>query len=189
MIKYSIVQTEEEIKGIHTLLETNLAINIPDEIEDKEGFLTVAYSYADLKRMHEIEPSIIAKDKERVIAYVLALDPVVKKDFPILAPLVDLFGNIIYEGKAVSAYNYLIIGQACIDTAYRGKGVFKKIYAAYKERFKDKYDFAISEIASRNQRSMNAHGRIGFIPVHEYTGPDGVVWTVVILDWKKVILP
>jgi hypothetical protein len=186
MPEYSIVQTEEELKGILSLLESNLAINVPDEIEDKEGFLTVAYSLDDLKRMHDVQPGIIAKDKEKVIAYVLALDPVIKKDFTILAPLLDLFDKIIYEGKPVSTYNYLIIGQACIEKNYRGKGVFKKIYSAYNARFRDKYDFAISEIATRNKRSMNAHQRIGFIPVHEYTGPDGVQWTIVILDWKKL---
>jgi len=183
MIEYSIVQTEEELKGIHTLLESNLAINVPDEVEDKEGFLTVAYSFADLKRMHDVEPGFIAKDNNQVIAYVLALSPVIKTDFPILAPLLDLFDSIIYKGKPVSSYQYLIIGQACIDKNYRGKGVFKKIYTAYNNRFKDKYDFAISEIATRNKRSMNAHSRIGFIPVHEYTGPDGVRWTIVILQW------
>lgn len=186
MIEYSIVQTEEELKGIHSLLESNLAINVPDEVEDKEGFLTVAYSHADLKRMHETDPAIIAKDMGQVIAYVLALNPVIKADFPILIPLLELFDNIIYEGRAVSTYNYLIIGQACIHKNYRGKGVFKKIYAAYNARYRDKFDFAISEIATRNKRSMNAHSRIGFIPVHEYTGPDGVQWTVVILDWKKI---
>lgn len=186
MIDYSIVNTEEELKGIHSLLESNLAINVPDEVEDKEGFLTVAYSFEDLKRMHEVEPAIIAKNKDQVIAYVLALNPVIKNDFPILVPLLELFDSINYEGRSVSTYHYLIIGQACIEKNYRGKGVFKKIYAAYHARFRDKYDFAISEIATRNERSMNAHRRIGFIPVHEYTGPDGVQWTVVIFDWKKL---
>ncbi|MDZ4747220.1 MAG: GNAT family N-acetyltransferase [Saprospiraceae bacterium] len=186
MIEYSIVQTEEELKGILSLLESNLAINVPDEIEDKEGFLTVAYSFADLKQMHDIEPGIIAQVNKQVIAYVLALNPVNKTDFPTLKPLFDLFDIIMYAGKPVRSYNYLIIGQACIDKNYRGKGVFKKIYAAYIDRFKNKYDFAISEIATRNKRSMNAHSRIGFIPVHQYTGPDGVEWTVVILDWKKL---
>ena len=186
MIEYSIVQTEQELKGILNLLESNLAINVPDEVEDKEGFLTVAYSFADLKRMHDIEPGIIAKDKDQVIAYVLALNPVIKANFPILIPLLELFDKITYEGKPVSTYTYLIIGQACIEKNYRGKGVFKKIYAAYNARFRDKYDFAISEIATRNKRSMNAHKKIGFITVHEYTGPDGVEWSVVILDWKKL---
>lgn len=186
MIEYNVVHTNQELKGILSLLESNLAINVPDEIEDKEGFLTVAYSFADLQRMHDTDPAIIAKDKDQVIAYVLALNPVIKSDFPILVPLLELFDKISYKGNPVSTYNYLIIGQACIHKDYRGKGVFKKIYAAYNARFRDKFDFAISEIATRNKRSMNAHSRIGFIPVHEYTGPDGVQWTVVILDWKKL---
>lgn len=184
MIEYSTVRNDEDIRGILNLLESNLAIHVPDEVEGDEGFVTMAYSLADLKRMHEVEPSIIARENDRVIAYVLALDPLITKDFPMLAPLLKLFDEINYEGKLISAYHYLIIGQACIDKDYRGKGIFKKIYAAYKEQFKDTYDFAISEIATRNKRSMNAHKAIGFIPVFEYTGPDGIAWTVVVYDWQ-----
>ena len=185
MITYSIVQTEEELKGILNLLERNLVTVLSDEEEKKEGFLTVAYSYADLKRMHETEPGTIAKENNEVVAYLLALDSTYKADFPILKPLFDLFEKINYGGKLISAWHYLVIGQACIDINYRGKGILRKIYDAYSKQLRGKYDFAISEIATRNLRSMNAHKRIGFIPIHEYTGPDGVQWTVVVLDWTK----
>jgi hypothetical protein len=185
MIEYTDVRTEEELRGIQRLLESNLAINVPDEVEDKEGFLTVAYSFEELQKMQDTEPGIIAKENNEVVAYILAMDPAYKSCYPVLKAFFDLFEKINFKGKPVSSWHYLVIGQACIDKRYRGKGVFRKIYAAYNSRFKDKYDFAISEIATRNKRSMNAHSRIGFIPVHEYTGPDGVQWTVVLLDWTK----
>jgi GNAT superfamily N-acetyltransferase len=135
--------------------------------------------------MHVAEPGIIAKENNEVVAYVLAMTPSFRTGFPVLEPLFKLFEKIPYEGKPVSAYHYLVVGQACIDKKYRGKGILKKLYAAYTSRFRGKYDFAITEIATKNLRSMNAHQRIGFKPVHEYTGPDGVQWTIVILDWKK----
>jgi hypothetical protein len=185
MVTYAIVQNNEELEGIRQLLEDNLGKNLSAEERIKEGFLTVAYSLEDLKRMHETEPGIIAKDNDKVVAYVLAMIPGLRKDFPILEPLFQLFEKINYNGKPVSTYNYLIVGQACIDKPYRGKGVFKKLYTAYSLRFRDKYDFAISEIATKNLRSMNAHKRIGFLPVYAYTGPDGVDWTVVIQDWTR----
>jgi L-amino acid N-acyltransferase YncA len=115
----------------------------------------------------------------------LALDPAYKSSYPVLKAFFDLFDHIEYEGKPVSSWHYLVIGQACIDKNYRGKGMLKKLYAAFSNQLSGKYDFAISEIATRNLRSMNAHKRLGFTVVHEYTGPDGVRWSVVILDWTK----
>jgi GNAT superfamily N-acetyltransferase len=111
------------------------------------------------------------------------MTPASKQDFPILVPLFDLFDQIEYKGRKISSYHYLIVGQTCIDKSYRGKGILQKLYAAYKNRFQPKYDFAISEIATRNRRSLHAHEKIGFHTVHEYVAPDGVGWSIVLWPW------
>lgn len=183
MIEYSIVQTEEELEGISQLLQDNLGSKLSVEEKSTEGFLTVVYTLDDLKRMHATEASIIAKDKGKVIAYVLAMTASFKTGFPILEPLFDLFGKIEYKGKMISEYNYMVVGQTCIDKKYRGKGIFQKLYSAYINRFHLKYDFAITEIATKNLRSRRAHEKIGFQTVHEYVAPDGVGWTIVLLQW------
>ena len=95
----------------------------------------------------------------------------------------ELFGELIYAGKAVSTCNYLVVGQVCVDKDYRGKGILEKCYEKYKYIFKDKYDFAITEIASKNLRSINAHRRIGFHEIHKYTSPDMEEWSIVAWDW------
>lgn len=186
MIKYGTVTTAEELTGILTLLQSNLGSNLSPEEKIREGFLTMSYSLEDLRRMHDAEPGIIAKENDRVIAYVLAMTPAFREGFPVLEPLFQLFDQVIYENRPVSSYHYLVVGQACIDKNYRGKGLLKKLYAAYARQFNVRYDFAISEIATKNLRSMNAHKRIGFIPVHQYQGPDGVQWTIVLLDWRNI---
>ena len=186
MIRYSTVTSNEELEGIHTLLQKNLGSNLTPEEKTREGYLTVYYSPEDLRKMHDAEPGIIAKENDQVVAYVLAMTPGFRSGFPVLEPLFKLFDQIIYENKPVSSYHYLIVGQACIDKNYRGKGLLRKLYAAYARQFSVRYDFAISEIASKNLRSMNAHKRMGFFPVHEYNGPDGVQWTIVLLDWRHI---
>jgi GNAT superfamily N-acetyltransferase len=183
MIEYSIVKTEEELQGISQLLQDNLGSNLSAEEKSKEGFLTVVYTLDDLKRMHATEPGIIAKDQDKVIAYVLAMTVSFKTGFPILEPLFELFGKIEYKGKMISDYNYMVVGQTCIDKKYRGKGVLQKMYAAFVNRFRLKYDFAITEIATKNLRSRHAHEKIGFQTVHEYFAPDGVGWSIVLLQW------
>jgi len=50
--------------------------------------------------------------------------------------------------------------------------------------FVDKFDFAITEIDNRNQRSLNAHKRIGFREIHRYNSADKTEWVIVVWDWK-----
>lgn len=183
MIEYVPAVTEADLTGILDLQQRNLASSLSPEEMKSQGFLTVSHTPDILKKMQAIEPSLIAKDGQAVVGYALAMTPASKIDFPILEPLFDLFRKIEYKGRVISEYNYMIVGQTCIDKKYRGKGVLQKLYAAYKNRFQSSYDFAVTEIATKNLRSLHAHEKIGFQTVHQYTAPDGVGWTIVLLPW------
>ncbi len=134
--------------------------------------------------MNELEAHVIAKDNDRVIAYVLAMTDRSRFDIPILLPLFESFEELQYQHKKIAGYNYMVVGQVCVAADYRGQGVFDACYAAYKNYFKDKYDFAITEVATRNQRSLKAHKRVGFETIHAYIAPDGEEWNIVLWDWK-----
>lgn len=62
--------------------------------------------------------------------------------------------------------------------------VFDKAYQHYNETFKQDYDFAITEVSTRNYRSLKAHERAGFVEIHRYTDPLSEEWSIVIWDWK-----
>ena len=96
----------------------------------------------------------------------------------------EVFDKILYCGKLVTYYKFIVVGQVCIDKNYRGKGLLDKSYAAYKNLYKNKYDFAITEIATTNHRSLNAHKRIGFKEVHQFTDINKIEWSIVIWNWQ-----
>jgi RimJ/RimL family protein N-acetyltransferase len=48
---------------------------------------------------------------------------------------------------------------------------------------KDSYDFVITEIATRNTRSIRAHEKVGFQLLHRFKD-DKEEWDVVIWDWR-----
>lgn len=184
MIQYTSSNTESDLSGILELQKTNLPdVLTPDEIKS-QGFVTVVHSYNDLKKLNDIEKHIIAKDDDNVIAYLLAMTQQSKFDIPILIPMFKMFDEVIYEGKPVSDYNYLVVGQVCVAKEYRGQGVLDKCYDTYKNYFTNKYDFAITEIDGKNLRSINAHKRIGFKEIHRYT-TDKTEWSIVVWDWRK----
>jgi len=186
MIRYKRVTTEDELAGILKLQKQNLVPALTEEEIRSQGFVTVSHSFDSLRQLNDIESHIIAKDDDRVIAYLLAMTKESRFLVPVLQPMFDLFRTIFFAGKAVVDFHYLVVGQVCVDKAYRSKGILDQCYTFYKERFQKRYDFAITEIAAHNLRSLAAHKRIGFQEVHRHLAPDGVEWVVVLWDWNKL---
>ena len=185
MIVYTTSQDDNDLTGILSLQRANLARNLEKEEIESQGFVTVLHRLVDLQKMNSIEQHIIAKDNDTVIAYLLAMTEESKLDIPVLVPMFDLFESIRYKNKLLSQYHYMVVGQVCVDKKYRGQGVLDKCYDLYVRTFRKRYDFAVTEIATSNQRSLNAHKRIGFKIIHEYVAPDGERWAIVVLEWTK----
>ena len=186
MICYTTSTTEKDLLSILSLQKINLANTLTKQEIETEGFVTVSHNINALTKLNNIENHIIAKDDDTVIDYLLAMTYQSKFEVPILTPMFNVFDKVLFANKPISTYNYIVVGQACISKAYRGQGVLDKCYATYKEHFMLKYDFAITEIASTNLRSMKAHKRIGFEEISSYTSPDGTDWRVVLWNWKNI---
>jgi L-amino acid N-acyltransferase YncA len=180
---YTIARSDIDLQGIIALQKENLPINLTTDILLKEGFVTVVHDFTVLKKMNDLEQHIICKDGEKVVAYLLAMTAAAQHDIPVLVPMFELFKILFYRDKPVAEYTYIVVGQVCVDKNYRGQGVLDKCYAFYRDHFKSKYDFAITEIATRNTRSIKAHERIGFKEIHRYISSNGEEWSIVVWQW------
>ncbi len=185
MIIYTLSETEEELKQILELQKSNLPQNLTEEQIQSQGFVTVNHSIEILKKMNALEKSIIAKDGDKVIAYLLAMRTELRNDIPVLVPMFNIFDKLEYKNRKLSEYNYIVVGQVCVEEEYRGKGILDECYIQYKKQLSGRYDFAITEIVTENQRSINAHKRIGFELLHNYISPDKRKWDIVLWDWKE----
>ncbi len=187
MITYTTANSKSDLEGILSLQKLNLTRNLdPTEIQS-QGFVTVEHTFDVLAKLNDHEKHIIAKDGDQVIGYVLAMTERSRFDIPILLPMFDLFDTILYKNKKISEYNFIVVGQVCVDKAYRGRGIFDNCYTAYKEFYKAKFDFAITEIATTNLRSKRVHQRIGFEEIYSHLGSHQTEWSVVLWDWKNEI--
>lgn len=187
MITYATTHNTSELEGIYALQKLNLKKNLSKQEVERDGFVTVDHDWETLEKFNSIEPHVIAKNNDEVVGYVLAMTKVSRFDLPIIFPMFEEFEKINYKGKAVSTYDYMVVGQACIHKDYRGKGLIENCFRVYKEAFAERYDFSITEIAATNQRSIKAHQKVGFKEVHSYTDPDQNEWVVVIWDWKNEV--
>jgi hypothetical protein len=155
---------------------------IDEEIE--QGFLTVSHSREMLWQMHLQEPSIIVMQGDALAGYALVMTKSCRKLIPILVPMFEVFDDLYYENRPVNDYHFYIMGQICVDKPYRSMGAFDLLYGAHYELLSPLYDFVITEISTRNFRSLRAHERVGFRPFHTYRDETDE-WAIVIWDWKS----
>ena len=75
---------------------------------------------------------------------------------------------------------YIIMGQVCVDKAYRQQGVFRKLYDKMQEETSKDFDSILTEVDATNIRSLRAHYAIGFKTLTKYKG-DGRDWELIYL--------
>lgn len=185
MIEYNIASSDNDLKGILSLQAKNLTKSLSENEISNQGFVTIEHSFDLIKKLNNTERHIVAKVNDNIVGYVLSMTKNARLEIPILYPMFEIFDKTVYNDKSISENNYIIVGQVCVDKDFRGQGIFDNCYKAYKEFHKDKYDFAITEIAQTNIRSLNAHKRIGFSELTFYNDPNNTTWIVVVWDWKN----
>jgi hypothetical protein len=186
MIIYTTTKNKADLKEIYALQKANLKKNLSEQEIESDGFVTVDHNWETLEKLNSIEPHIIAKDDKEIIGYVLAMTKKSRYDIPIIFPMFNEFEKITYEGKLLSDYAYMVVGQVCVHKNYRGKGVFENCYRIYKKTFVNRYDFSITEIALTNHRSRNAHKKVGFKEIHSYKDSNQNEWVIVVWDWNNL---
>lgn len=184
MIEYTTANTQSDLEEILHLQKSNLEVSISSEELQREGFVTVHHNLELLSRMNQPFPHIIAKDKGEVIGYTLVMLRDLEKEIPVLIPMFQQINALIYNGKSLNDSEYFIMGQVCIEKDYRGKGVFKGLYQHMKEVMAGHFEYIITEVAIRNQRSIRAHHKVGFKSIHTYQSEIGEVWEILLWDWN-----
>lgn len=182
MLTAQLVSSGDELQQILNLQQQNLSAGLSKSEQSEQGFVTVQHDLAALETMHRLAPSIIIKDKSAVIAYSLAMVCECRQLTPQIEPMFALFDTLSWHNKPLNDYRFYVMGQICVAKAYRGKGLVNIMYKAHKTFYQPNFDLLITEIATRNQRSMRAHQKAGFKTIHVYTD-ELDEWAVVAWDW------
>lgn len=183
MITYTTSQTPQDIQQILDLQLINLPQNISSIEAQEQGFVTVHHNYDLLSEMGKKFPHIIAKSNNQVIGYTLVMLPEFGDKIPVLLPLFQKINSLVYKDEQLKIGNYFVMGQVCIHKDYRGQNIFKNLYAKMKEVMSPHFKYIITEIATRNTRSMRAHEKVGFETITVYS-TDKEEWAIVAWDWN-----
>ena len=175
-IQYKQAETTRELKQILSIQSRNFPDTQDLELLGAEGFLTVKHDLDLLKAMNQKCPHSIAVHNNEVIGYALSMHPDFSNEIEILKSMFVKIEKHVPEHK-----KYVVMGQVCVDEPFRKQGVFRGLYQLMKTSFKDEFDWIITEVDLRNQRSLNAHINVGFQHIIQYRS-DG-------RDWAMIYLP
>jgi ribosomal protein S18 acetylase RimI-like enzyme len=179
------VTEENEILGIRDLQNRNLKQNLAKEEVEHEGFVTAEYSIPLLKIMNEEEPSVIAKEGDKVIGYALVVTKAIYGRHVLLDNLVNVVNRQTYTGISLEDENYAISGQLCVAKSHRGQGIVDRMYQFFRQQLSGRYKYLVTDVDDQNPRSLKAHIKSGFekIGTLEYGGSR---WHILLWDWNKV---
>jgi ribosomal protein S18 acetylase RimI-like enzyme len=183
MLRPTFVTTREELEQIHRLNKENLKQNLSPAEQNEQGFITWLYSLELLERMHKLSASVIVKDGEDVVGYALTTPVDARAFHPDLDKMFLNLESVHYKGVPLFSFNFYCMGQICIDKKYRGRGIVDLLYQKHKELYGQQFDFILTEISTRNKRSIKAHEKIGFTSIYKYTDETDE-WDVVIWNWQ-----
>ncbi|WP_298238743.1 GNAT family N-acetyltransferase [uncultured Algibacter sp.] len=177
-IIYKRATTHNELHQILELQQANIINSISEKEKLSEGFVTVNHSFETLNAMNNACSHIIAKQNSEVVGYVLSMVSKFKDTIEVLVPMfkeIDKYLN--------NEYSYLVMGQICVDKIFRKQGLFRGLYNYMRQELNSNYDVLITEVDTKNIRSLNAHKAVGFQVLKSYKS-NNHDWELLIWNWK-----
>lgn len=172
----------EIITKILDLQRINLRKNLsPDDITT-QGFVYVEHEPGTLQQICNSEPAVVALDGYDLAGYAICMNKTQGGQVPELVHFFRNLDSLSYQGIPLDRSTYMVCGQICIAKPYRGQNLMGRLYQCMSSH-QSNYRFCITEISSLNQRSLKAHQKVGFVPIHEYLSAQGEFWQIVVWDW------
>jgi hypothetical protein len=146
----------EDIKGVLTLQELYLVSNLSEE-EKKSGFVTTPFSIEQLTHVIHNEGLFIAKDNNKIIAYIFAESWQFFSQWPIFEHMISLFPELKFLDFEINSTTSFQYGPICIDKKYRGKGLINSLFEFMRTQVVKKYPLSLTFINKTNFPSLKAH--------------------------------
>ena len=159
---YGPATSEAHLQQIMRLQKANLPGNISQVEALEQGFVTVDHDLDTLRDMNSPYGHTLAWAEEQLAGYALTMETRFRDRIPILLPMFELLDGIPCRGKPLRDWRYFVMGQVCVAKPYRGHGVFAGMYQNMNARLSSHFDFVVTEISTRNPRSIRAHEKVGF---------------------------
>ncbi len=182
MVQLELTDAKGDLEQIIELQRANHVSAIQAALWATDGFVTLEYDMEKLTVMKGKYKHVVARAKNKVVGYALVLLKEQQKYFPLLADMFTTIEAASFHGESLKQKTWFVMGQICVDKDYREQGLFRKLYQKLKEQMQQDFDLIVTEVSTKNIRSVNAHREIGFTKVEEAGGGseewDVIAWSI-----------
>lgn len=181
-VEIGLLTSENDLEAILALQRQNLPTSLSAAEARTQGFVTVMHTLPVLQGLHRALPSIVARSGGALVGYALAMSCATRELVPLLEPMFERLASLSFRGRSLSEQEFYVIGQICVRRHERGTGVFDALYGGHREHYAKRFDCTVTEVATRNTRSLRAHERMGFEHLHRYRDPTDE-WAILAWDF------
>ena len=183
-VTFELASNDRQLEQILALQQRNIEGSQEQQTSAGDGFVTVQHSLDLLRAMNDAAAHVIAVADDQVVGYALSMLGRFSDQVPIIKPMFARLQTLRWQDRPITEHSILIMGQVCVDMSHRGSGVFDGLYQHMRSCYHHRFDFLITEIATRNRRSIAAHQRIGFELMERYADNHDEQWDLVAWDWR-----
>jgi GNAT superfamily N-acetyltransferase len=163
-----------DIPGILVLQNRNLLSNL-SEAEQKNGFVTTAFTFAQIEALMADGGVFVAVEtsaddqSETVIGYAFAGTWAYFAQWPIFPFMLARLPALDFDGRVITEANSFQYGPVCVDAAYRGLGVFPRLFETMRLGMCERYSIGVTFINRLNPHSYHAHTKkLGMTVIDEF---------------------
>lgn len=175
---------DDQINEILALQSINHKSSLSLEEIVKEGFVTCKHDFSLLNKMNQPKPHIITTYKDEVVGYCLVMSAEHRDELEVLKSMFQMIEKQSMHNRPIISADYIVMGQVCIDKQHRKKGLFKMMYNHFRKQLSPYYKYCMTEVATSNVRSLQAHKAVGFENLLSYKAEDGNDWELIVWDWS-----
>jgi len=184
LLTITTAQTRATLQQILDLQARNLASRLSPAEAEEQGFVTVKHDLALLERLCGSYRHVVALDGDALAGYALVMLKEFSGAVPVLVPMFEQIDRLMVGTQKLGEMSYFAMGQVCVDKPYRGRGVFQGMYEELKRQMSGSFERVVTEVATRNRRSVRAHAKVGFTLAAQYVSPDKESWDIISWDWR-----
>lgn len=150
------VAKNRDIEGVIALQDIYLVSNMTEE-EKASGFVTTPFSVEQLQEVIHQEGLFVAKDNNKIIAYIFAASWEYFSQWPIFNHMTPLLPELSFKDFSLTAINTFQYGPICIDKKYRGQGLINPFFDFMRIHLMKRFRVNITFINKTNIPSQKAH--------------------------------
>lgn len=152
--------TNQDMSGVVALQDANLVSNL-SSAEQKDGFLSGAFTAEQFSEMNDDVGILIALDGDVVVGFICIGSVEFNIAYPLPAAMIEAFSNLYYDGRRVDSYVCVIAGPVCIAKEKRGTGLFEIMYNQVSSILPAHVQLITTLVSKSNPRSLRAHEKVG----------------------------